>query len=105
MDPVFEKRYETYADDQTMGRYIINPSFMEKFMQLDDLFREKAEGKGAEVSFYGNYMLLKLSYDKNLLESPHLLKHAVSMEEINFLYEEIKLIFGVAESLNLSNSK
>jgi hypothetical protein len=101
VDPKFEDRYETYGSDQTMARYIVNPSFMEEFMALDDLFRKHAKGKGIEASFYDNNVLVKLGYSKNLLEAPNIHKHAVSMEEIELLYSEINIILGIIDALSL----
>lgn len=52
--PPFEKRYDVLSTDQVEARYVLDPAFMERFMEAEDLIRPRsmrASFKGREIVF------------------------------------------------------
>ncbi len=39
-DPIFEKKFEVYSSDQVEARYLLTTSFMERILELSNLFSE-----------------------------------------------------------------
>ena len=64
VSPEFEDRFDVYTTDQTEARWLINPEYIERLLNLERLF----QGKGSAVVFTGGNMVLALE-GGNLFES------------------------------------
>ncbi|MGE0755267.1 MAG: DUF3137 domain-containing protein [Alphaproteobacteria bacterium] len=96
-DPVFEKQFECYASDQVEARYLLTTSFMERLLQLSELFGSKA----IQCSFYDNRLLLMISSKENRFETGSIFEPATFVDDINTILREMQLIFQIIDILKL----
>lgn len=54
-DPIFERQFEVYSNDQVEARYLLTTSFMERLLELSALYDNKIE-----CCFYDDNLLLKI---------------------------------------------
>ncbi|WP_039456436.1 DUF3137 domain-containing protein [Candidatus Jidaibacter acanthamoebae] len=97
-DPVFEKQFEVYASDQIEARYLLNPSFMERLIQLAKLFNNEP----IQCSFFENSLLITISSSKDYFEPGSIFAPATFEEDINTVLEQMHLIFQIIDILKLN---
>ncbi len=93
-DPVFEKAFAVYADDQVEARYILTPALMERIMGLRSRF-----GEGLALSFLGSNVFLCIPMDKPLLEPGSALERPELLDEV---FQDVCALAGVVDDLNLT---
>jgi hypothetical protein len=96
-DPVFEDKFEVYSSDQVEARYLLTTSFMERLLELSDVFGEG----GIQCSFYNDRLLLLIPTSKNRFEASSVFKPATFVDDINMILKEMSLIFQIIEMLKL----
>ena len=97
-DPEFEKRYKAYSSDEIEGRYLITPTFMERFRTLHTSFGTNK----AKCSFYGNKVMFAISTEyKNLFEIGDLYTPLTNPKQINTFLSEISAIFDLIDYFKL----
>lgn len=96
-DPEFEKRYKAYSSDEIEGRYLITPTFMERFRTLHTSFGTNK----AKCSFYGNKVMFAISTRKNLFEIGDLFTPLTNPKQINTFLSEISAIFDLIDYFKL----
>ena len=95
-NPVFEKEFVVYGDDQIESRYILTPALMELLLAFKKRTKEKMF-----ISFTSNRLYLAIAYNKDLFEPSvfhSLLKYKIAMEYISTLH----LAIGIVEELKLN---
>jgi hypothetical protein len=95
-DPDFEKEFVVYGSDQIEARYILSPSLMERMTN----FKRKT-GKNIYFSFVGSKVMMAIPYNKDLFE-PRVFHSIVNFGEVKSYYEDLSLIVGIVEELNLN---
>jgi hypothetical protein len=95
-DPLFEKNFEVYGEDQVEARYILSTSLMDRFNNL------RASGKVFNASVIGNTLSLGVFLNKNLFE-PHLFRQITNKKELEEFVGYIQFMTGIVEELNLNN--
>lgn len=97
-DPVFEKIFEVYSTDQIEARYLLTTSFMERLVQLRDLFKG---GKGRmQACFYNDDLLLMIPTD-DTFQVGSINKPVNFNSEIKTVLREMNLIFQMIDILKL----
>lgn len=96
-DPEFEKRYKAYSSDEIEGRYLITPTFMERFRTLHTSFGTTK----AKCSFYGNKVMFAISTRKNLFEIGDLYTPLTNPKQINTFLSEISAIYDLIDYFKL----
>ena len=96
-DPEFEKRYRAFSSDEIEGRYLITPTFMERFRTLHTSFGTSK----AKCSFYGNKVMFAISTRKNLFEIGDLFTPLTNPKQINTFLSEISAIFDLIDYFKL----
>ena len=96
-DPKFEKIFEVFTNDQVEARYLLTTSFMERLLDLNDVF----EGKGIQCSFYEKTLLITIPSDKDLFEAGSIFKREDFIDDAKALLKEMNLIFSVIDILKL----
>lgn len=96
-DPEFEKRYKAYSSDEIEGRYLITPTFMERFRTLHTSFGTNK----AKCSFYGDRVMFAISTRKNLFEIGDLFTPLTNPKQINTFLSEISAIFDLIDYFKL----
>jgi hypothetical protein len=95
-NPDFEKSFVVYGSDQIESRYILSPSLMERILQ----YREKV-GVPVLFSFVNSYIFVAIPSKRNLFE-PNLLKNLTDFNCVKTYFEDLALLIGVVEDLNLN---
>lgn len=95
-DPEFNRRFDTYSDDQVTARYILTTSFMERLTA----FANK-HAQPAQVAFIDGTIYVAVSSSKDLLEPP-LFKPLVDREIVRECLEDVELMLGIMDDLNLN---
>jgi len=97
-DPVFEKKFEVYSNDQVEARYLLTTSFMERLLELSSLFSKQGV---IQCSFYLNKLLLMIPSDKNRFEVGSIYQPATFVDDINHILKEMAIIFQIIDILKL----
>lgn len=96
-DPIFEKQFECYSSDQVEARYLLTTSFMQRLLELSQLF-----GTGnIQCSFYENRLLLMLSSKENRFEVSSIFKPATFVDDINTILQQMHVLFRIIDVLKL----
>lgn len=96
-DPKFEKIFEVFTNDQVEARYLLTTSFMERLLDLNDIFK----GKGVQCSFYEKTLLITIPSNKDLFEAGSIFKREDFIDDAKALLKEMNLIFSVVDILKL----
>jgi len=96
-DPVFEKEFVVYGDDQIEARYILSPALMERIVKL----RQKSKRR-VQLSFINSCVYIAIPYAKDLFE-PRLFAKNADFEGFEEYFEDLSLALGIVEDLNLNN--
>jgi hypothetical protein len=95
-DPVFEKYFVVYGDDQIEARYILSTSLMQRISE----FREKT-GRRICVSFMGSHVYVAIPYSRRLFE-PRVFRSILGFKGIEQYLEDFEVFIGIVEDLNLN---
>jgi hypothetical protein len=97
-DPVFEKMFEVYSEDQIEARYLLSTSFMERLMSLSKLF----DNAKLECSFFDNRLLLLVPTKKHFFSVPSFFRRLDLVAACKLIVTNINLIFEIIEILKLN---
>jgi hypothetical protein len=97
-DPEFEDQFEVYSTSQVEARFILTPDFMERLLRLQRQF-----GKHLQAAFQDNEMLIAINGAKNRFEAGSLDDQDDPHAPIARTIEELKAIFDLIETLNLTS--
>lgn len=97
VSPVWKKQYDVIATDQVEARVILNPAFMERFMEAAKIFR----AKWMDVSFLDDEILFAVHRGKDLFEPPALWQPA-SVENMKKIAQELAIVFEIVDVLKLN---
>lgn len=96
-DPVFEKKFDVYTDDEVEARYLITPSFMERINNIKMAFKADS----IRSVFYQGYLILALSTNKDLFSICSLIKPIDDGQQYFQMYEEIISIIKLIDHFKL----
>lgn len=99
-DPKFSKKFDVYSSDQVEARYLLTPSFMNRFYNLKTVFGAKK----AKCSFYGDTLMIAINTNKNLFEIGSLYKSLLAPTSINEFYRELDSIYKMIEYFKLDEN-
>ena len=96
-DPKFVKRFNVYSSDQVEARYLVTPSFMERFQNLNTAFGAKK----AKCSFYDDKIMFAISTNKNLFEVGSIWRSLEDPKSINQLFNELYSVYRMIDYFKL----
>ncbi len=96
-DPVFEKQFEVYSNNQVEARYLLTPSFMERLLELVKLY----DTSDVQCSFYENKLLIMIDSGREHFVMSSIFHPVTFVEEIKSILSEMSLIFQIIEVLKL----
>lgn len=102
-DPKFCRDYNVYSSDQTEARYLITPSFMERFRKLKVAFKTT----DIACTFLKNKVIFALDSEglsglsKNLFEIDAYSAFTDDREAINIFYNELTSVLDMAAYFKL----
>ncbi len=97
-DPVFEKKFEVFSNDQIEARFLLTTAFMERMLKVKKVFG----GKKIQFSFFDNKLLIAVSSAKDMFEPSSLFKSSTDRRPINEVLEQFISVFAVIEFLKLT---
>jgi hypothetical protein len=95
-DPVFEKTFQVYGDDQTLARYMLTPSFMERILALEGRLGGKKMVAGFDA-FSGEGEFLLAAQTGNLFETSTRLSPIPGEETVKRIFDEIRLVTEIVD--------
>lgn len=91
-DPVFEKKFEVFTDNQTESRYLLTPSFMQRLLDLSSYYNNSP----IEACFHQQHLFLFIPIKKNLFDYKRLVSQKdiekFSQKSLNELIDIFKII-------------
>ncbi len=96
---VWVKKVEGGATDQIEARYLLNVSFLERFMELKTSFRVSK----ISCSVYGDTILVLLETGKDVFELNHLFKRIDDVTQYRKLFDEFASVLSFIDVLNLAS--
>lgn len=96
-DPVFEQRFEVFADDQIESRYLLTPAFMERLTAVADDF-----GNGSmQAAFYDKRLLLMIPLVHDRFEPPEISVSLMEDSGVQRLADELGDVLSIVDALKL----
>ncbi|BDY13092.1 DUF3137 domain-containing protein [Hydrogenimonas cancrithermarum] len=95
-NPAFEKEFKVYADDPIEAHYLLTPIIMEKLVAL-----KKRADAPLYLSFKYDKLFIAIANGGDWFE-PTLLKSLLSIDIFKAYIENLNLILGIVEELNLN---
>lgn len=97
-DPIFEKQFEVYSENQVEARYLLTTSFMERLLKLTELFKTS----DIQCSFYNNTLLLMIPCQEDRFEPKSIFYPVDFQEDMKSIISEMNIIFEMIEILKLN---
>ena len=94
VDPVFEKIFEAYSTDQVESRYLLDPVFMQKLVDLE----RSVDGKRIRFGFIEGQLLIVVE-TKNRYEAGSMLKSLTAHERTQKILDEIGAIYDIVDAV------
>lgn len=95
-DPDFARMFRVYGDSQVESRYILSTSLMGRLVD----FKRKAKRK-VYLSFVDGFLYIAIPYRHHLFE-PKLFQSMVSFQPLKEYFQDLQLMIGIVEDLNLN---
>ena len=97
-DPVFEKIFEAYSTDQVESRYLLDPVFMQKLVDLE----RSVDGKNIRFGFIDGQLLIVVE-TPNRFEAGSMLKPLTAPERTQKILDEIGAVYDVVDGVMSTN--
>ncbi len=97
-DPRFEKVFDLRGPDQVEGRYIFSPAFMERLLELDQIF----DGKSFQMAFFDGKLYFTYEYDRDQFDHDFRLKADHYMHLFKSYWFACQMI-AIIDILDLNN--
>jgi len=94
VDPVFEKIFEAYSTDQVESRYLLDPVFMQKLVDLE----ASVDGKKIRFGFIDGQLLIVVE-TSNRFEAGSMLKPLTVPERTQKILDEVGAIYDIVDGV------
>lgn len=89
--------YFTTSEDEVEARYLLTPTFIEKFSMLKKVMKADT----VKCSFYNNSIMIAVQSEKDFFELGNLFKNVSDLSTIENFYRDISIIFELIEYFKL----
>ena len=89
--------YFTTSEDEVEARYLLTPTFIEKFSKLKRVMKADT----VKCSFYNNSIMIAVRSEKDFFELGNLFKNVSDLSTIENFYRDISIIFELIEYFKL----
>ena len=96
-DVQFEKKFDVFTNDEVEARYLLTPTFMERLNGIKTAFCANK----VRCAFYGNYLLIALSSNKDLFSLCSLVTPIDDSKQYFQMYEEMVSIVKLIDHFKL----
>jgi len=93
-DPVFEKIFEAYSTDQVESRYLLDPVFMQKLIDLE----RSVDGKKIRFGFIDGQLLIVVE-TPNRFEPGSMLQPLTTPERTQKILDEVGAVYDVVDGV------
>lgn len=100
VDPVFEKIFEAYSTDQVESRYLLNPVFMQKLVDLE----KSVDGKNIRFGFIEGQLLIVVE-TPNRFEAGSMLKPLIAPARTQKILNEVGAIYDIVDAVLAPENK
>lgn len=97
VDPVFEKMFDVFTNDQVEARYLVDPKIIERYKGMADMYGSE----GISAAYYGGNLLILIPSDKNLFEPAGLNVRATDSQSVLQIKQEVESILYLVDHLEL----
>jgi len=94
VDPVFEKIFEAYSTDQVESRYLLDPAFIQKLVDLE----RSVDGKKIRFGFIDGKLLIVVE-TANRFEAGSMLKPLTAPDRTQNILNEIGAVYDVIDGV------
>ena len=94
VDPVFEKIFEAYSTDQVESRYLLDPVFMQKLIDLE----RSVDGKNIRFGFIEGHLLIVVE-TPNRFEAGSMFKPLTAPDRTQKILDEIGAVHDVIDGV------
>jgi len=94
VDPVFEKIFEAYSTDQVESRYLLDPLFMQKLVDLE----RSVDGKKIRFGFIDGQLLIVVE-TPNRFEAGSMLKPLTTPDRTQKILDEVGAIYDIVDGV------
>lgn len=98
VDPVFEKEFNVYTNDQVEARYLIDPIVMQKLVDLCGHY----QGDSLSAAYFESQMLVMIASKNNLFEPPDIYEPAIDIGALQMLRSEMQHILTIIDYLDIA---
>ena len=95
-DPVFEKDFKVYSNDQIEARYILSTDVLSRIISLKQKF-----GKNIHLSFVSSKIHIAISMIKNLFD-PKMRQSVMNANIIKEFYDQVEGCIQIIDDMNLN---
>ena len=96
-DVIFDKDYNVASEDQVEARYLITPSFMERFKNLKKAYNSKS----IKCALFDNQIMFAISTTKDLFEIGSMYHPLTDSRQVDRFFDEIIAILDIIEEFKL----
>jgi len=94
VDPVFEKIFEAYSTDQVESRYLLDPAFMQKLVDLE----RSVDGKNIRFGFIQGQLLIVVE-TPNRFEAGSMLKPLTAPDRTQKILDEVGAVYDIVDGV------
>lgn len=97
-DPLFEKKFEVFGDNQVEARYLLTTAFMERILQTQKAFL----GKNIQFGFFDNKLLISIETKQNMFEVSSIFQRTTNRKMINQAFAQFSAVMEIIDTLQLN---
>ncbi|WP_051279629.1 DUF3137 domain-containing protein [Hellea balneolensis] len=94
VDPVFEKIFEAYSTDQVESRYLLDPVFMQKLVDLE----RSVDGKNIRFGFLDGKLFIVVE-TPNRFEAGSMLKPLTAPDRTQKILDEVGAVYDIVDGV------
>jgi len=96
-DIIFDKDYTVASEDQVEARYLVTPTFMERFKNLKKAYNSKY----IKCALFDNQIMFAISTNKDLFEIGSMFHPLTDSKQVDGFFDEIIAILDIVEEFKL----
>ena len=96
-DVIFDKDYTVASEDQVEARYLVTPSFMERFKNLKKAYNSK----NIKCALFDNQIMFAIYTNKDLFEIGSMFHPLTDSKQVDGFFDEIIAILDIVEEFKL----
>ena len=97
-DPLFEKQFEVFGDNQIEARYLLTSAFMERILQAQKVFK----GKNIQFGFFDNKLLISIEAKQNMFELSSIFQRTTNRKMIDRAFAQFAAVMEIIDTLQLN---